>query len=148
MENFNAPNANQLLFIQVKVSSTYRATTRVYLKIDGNLIKPAVANSDPHENGSIDLDENGKFQWSNIGLANTFKGNQLIFITTIYDLPSTLSGNDDTKAFILNNIEIDYLLDQNSTPEYSASEYKLNNNDTIVLDIPKTSIVYKKIKIS
>jgi hypothetical protein len=142
MENFNIDNANQSLFIQVKVSSIYRAITRVYLKIDGNLIKPAVAHSDPHENGSIDLDENGHFQWSNIGIANTFKGNQLLFITTIYDLPTSLSGNDDTKAFILNNIEIEYLLNQNTT-----STYKINDNDTIVLDMSRTAIIYKKLQI-
>lgn len=143
MENFNTDSANQSLFTQVKVSSNFRAATRVYVKIDGNLIKPAVAHSDPHENGSIDLDENGHFQWSNIGIANTFKGNQLLFITTIYDLPTTLTGNDDTKTFILDNIEIQYLLNQNST-----STYKLNENDIVVLDMSRTAIVYKKIQIS
>lgn len=145
MENFNIQDANKSLFIQVKLSSIYKATTAVYLIIDERTIKPAVAHSDPHENGNIDLDQNGNFQWNNIGRANTFKGNQLRFITTIYDLPTTLIGNTDTKEFILREIEIDYLLNQNPN---TTETYTMNNDDVIVRMMSRTAIIYKTIQIS
>jgi hypothetical protein len=143
MENFNVDDANKSLFIQVKLSSIYKATTMVYLKIDEKIIKPAVAHSDPHENGNIDLDQNGNFQWSNIGLANTFKGNKLLFITSIFDIPTTLTGNVDVKEFILRQIEIDYLINQTIT-----STYTMNDNDSILRMGSRAATIYKTIQIS
>ncbi len=142
MEIFQIENTNESLLTKVKVKSDYKATTGIYLIINGKFIKPGVAYSDDFENGNIDLDHNNDLQWRDIGLANTYIGNQLLFITTIYGLPNTLTNNDDTKAFVLENINIDYFLSQDNT-----TSYKMDTNDNIVLDMPRTAIIYKKIQL-
>ncbi len=142
METFNIEETSKSLFTQVSVSSILRATTGIYLIINGKFIKPGVAYSDDHENGNIDLDDNNNLQSRDLGLANTYVGNQLLFITTIYGLPDTITTDGDTKTYVLANIEIDYTLSQDN-----STSYKMNINDTIVLDTTRTAIVYKKIQL-
>jgi hypothetical protein len=143
MENFNVIDPSELMFLKVNVSSNYVAATSVYLIVNNVLIKPAVAESEGHENGCIDLDYGHKLQWKSIGMANIYKGNSLLFITTIYDLPVSVDTSDKAKKFILENIKIDYYLQQGND-----EQYQLNENDKIVLSMPKTAIIYKEIKIS
>ncbi len=142
METFNIEETSKSLFTQVSVSSNLRATTGIYLIINGKFTKPGVAYSDDHENGTIDLDENKNIQSRDLGLANTYVGNQLLFITTIYGLPDTITTDGDTKTYVLANIEIDYTLSQDN-----STSFKMNINDTIVLDSARTAIVYKKIQL-
>ncbi|MET0946419.1 MAG: hypothetical protein ABWY22_13485 [Flavobacterium sp.] len=117
--------------------------TSVYIIIGGKYIVEDVAHSDPHENGNIDLDQNGTLLWKDLGLANTYVGNQLVYMTTIYGLPTTTT-DDNVKEFVLENNPIDYKLKQaNDVPAFH-----LNDNDKIILNSPRIAIAYKLIHIS
>ena len=143
MENFQIENSSQSLFTQViNLENKFRAMTSIYIIINGVFIVDAVAQSDPHENGNIDLDHINNKLWKNLGLANTYVGNKLIFITTIYGLPTTVNSNEKAKEYFLANNPMIYKLKQSS-----LETFNLNEDDNIVLNSPQTAIAYKIIEI-
>lgn len=142
MDSFNITNPAAPLQIQVNVKSNYEAFTSVYLMIGNSMIKPAVAESEVHENGCIDLDAARHFLWKSIGLANTFQGNSLLCITTIYNLPGDLDTNEKMKGFVLKNIGIDYDLGNDG----NTDRFVLDQNDMVVTNTKKTATIYKKIQ--
>jgi hypothetical protein len=143
MENFEIEDTSKSLFTQVIINENkYRAMTSVHIIINGKFIVDDIAHSTPYENGNIDLDHNSNLLWKDLGLANTYIGNQLVFITTIYSIPA-VTTNANVREFILENNPIEYKLAQSR-----EQIFNLHANDNIVLNSPQTAIAYKLIQIT
>lgn len=141
METYQISNPANMLKMMVMVSTNHNAGTDVFLKIGNNLVKNPVAQSEVHEFGCIDLDASRNPLWKEIGLAYIFQNNSLYCVTTIYDVPETLEGQD-VIDYILENVSIRYTLN-----ESQAQGYDLDASDTIILARIKTVLIIKEIQI-
>ena len=144
METFASTSDNAQLFTKVSVSTTKKIFTKIYYQVNDVRINPHLAVSEIHDNGSIDLDQSGAVQWKYLDNIIKFKGNTLEFISIVENLPKNCTTNDEVKKYILDNVEIEYSLKENSNEE----KFNLNKNDRIELLIERTAIIYKYIKIA
>lgn len=143
METFNTITDNAQLFTKVKVNTTKKAFTKIHYLVNDIRIKPHLAVSEIYDNGSIDLDQSGKVQWTYLDTIGKLKNNTLEYISIVENLPKDCNTNDKVKKFILENVKIDYTLQENSNED----TYVLNENDRVELLIERTAVIYKYIKV-
>lgn len=121
METFKTTNSANLLLLKVEVDTTESVFTNVYQNINNQRVKPSIVNSEPYENGTIDLDVGHTIRWKEIGNVFYFKGKKLEILSFVIHLPADLQ-DDDYPGYIQENVKIKYYLrDGNNAKEYSMA---------------------------